>query len=71
MILGDRIKNCKTMLRIGMICLLLFFMWPRFFPFAANLGPDLIDGVRGFLLGVSVGVNLWAVRLTCRQRQGY
>lgn len=63
-------KNPKAMIRIGMACLLIFFMWPRFLPFTANLNPDLIDGVRGFLLGVSIGLNLWAVRLICLQRRG-
>ena len=63
-------KNPKVMIRIGMACLLLFLMWPRFFPFTANLKPDLIDGIRGILFGISTGMNLWAARLGCRQRRG-
>jgi type III secretory pathway component EscT len=63
-------KNPKAMIRIGMACLLIFSIWPRFLPFTANLKPELIDGVRGVLLGVSIGMNLWAARLACRQRHG-
>jgi hypothetical protein len=63
-------KNPKALIRIGMACLIVFFMWPRFLPYTANLSPDLIDEVRGFLLGLSVGFNLWAIRLTCSQRRG-
>ncbi|HEX8174920.1 MAG TPA: hypothetical protein VF543_07360 [Pyrinomonadaceae bacterium] len=63
-------KNPKAMIRIGMACLLVCLTWPGFFHFTADLSPALIDGVRGFLLGVSIGLNLWAVRLICRQRRG-
>lgn len=58
------------MMRVGMACLALALMWPRFLHLTFNFGPDLIDGVRGVLFGVSIGINLWAVKLTYRQRRG-
>jgi hypothetical protein len=62
-------KNPQTMMHIGMACLLISLIWPRFIHLTFNLGPDLIDGVRGFLLGISISMNLWAVRLKCNQQR--
>ncbi len=69
MIFRNRLKTSKTMMRIGMASLLIFFMWPRFFPLATDLGPDFIDATRGVLLGLSIGLNLLAVRLNSRQQR--
>jgi hypothetical protein len=69
MIFRNRQKEPVTMIRIGMACLLISLIWPRFVHLTFNLGPDLIDGVRGLLFGISIGLNLWAVRLKCRQRR--
>jgi hypothetical protein len=69
MIFRNLQKNHQTMMRIGMLCLLISLIWPRFVHLTFSLGPDLIDGVRGFLLGISISMNLWAVSLKCRQQR--
>ena len=70
MILQKRLKDPQTMMRIGMVCLMISLIWPRFIHLNFNLGTDLIDAVRGFLLGISISMNLLAVRLKCLQRRG-
>jgi len=52
-----------------MFFLAIALAWPRFLPVAGNLGPDAIDGVRGLLMGLAIGLNLWAVILGSRQRR--
>ena len=69
MILRNRLKNPQAMMSIGMLCLVLALCWQRFLPLTAGLGPDLSDGARGVLFGVSIGMNLWSVRLAARQRR--
>ena len=59
----------KTMMG-GMAALLLFSVWPRFLHVGTNLNPDWIDGLRGFLIGLSIGLNLMAVILNSRRRLG-
>jgi hypothetical protein len=51
-----------VLLCTGMALLALALIWPRFLLVTGGLGPDAIDGVRGFLIGLSIGLNLWAVR---------
>ena len=69
MTLRNRLESPRLVLRLGLLFLLLFNLWPRFLPLTFNLGPDSVDAVRGFLFGVSAGLLLWAVRLTCRQQR--
>lgn len=61
-------KNPRGFLVIGMLCLSLGIMWPRFVPFAIHLGPDWSDALRGFLYGVSMALNFLGIRLINRQR---
>jgi hypothetical protein len=63
MIFGNREKNPQTMMMVGMASLALALVWPRFLPVTGGLGPDAIDGLRGVLIGVSIGLNLLAARL--------
>jgi hypothetical protein len=70
MIFGNREKNPKAMMMAGMASLALALVWPRFLPLTAALGPDAVDGLRGVLIGVSIGLNLWAVRLGGMKRRG-
>jgi hypothetical protein len=57
-------------MRIGMLCLLIALVWPRFLPVTAGLSGDMIDGMRGVLIGLSIGLNLWALRLGVSLRRG-
>jgi hypothetical protein len=64
-----RLKNPAVMMRIGMTCLLMFGLWPRFLPWTANLSADLVDGIRGVLLGAAIALNLWSVWLTSHSKR--
>lgn len=68
MILQNRLKDPGAMMSIGLTCLAVANCL-RFLHLTAYLGPDLIDGVHGLLLGVSIGMILWSVRLAARQRR--
>jgi hypothetical protein len=57
------------MMSIGMMCLVIALVWPRCFHATANFSPNLIDGMRGMLFGIAIGMNLWSARLAARQRQ--
>ena len=70
MIFGIREKNPRAMMMVGMASLAVALVWPRFLPVTGGLGPDAIDGMRGVLIGVSIGLNLWAARLVGMKRRG-
>jgi hypothetical protein len=70
MILRSHAKNPKQLMMMGMAFLLPALLWPRFVPLTGNLGSDAIDGIRGVLIGLSIGLNLLSVLLVGRQRRG-
>ncbi len=70
MILRNRVRDPKPIMMAGMAFLSVALLWPRFLPVTGGLGPDAIDGVRGFLFGLAIGLNLWAARLGGRLRRG-
>lgn len=69
MIFRNRLKDPKAMMSIGMVCLVVALLWPRFLPLTGNMGPNWIDGVRGLLFGMSIGMNLMSLTLMARQRR--
>jgi hypothetical protein len=69
MILRKRAVDPKPVLRIGLVFLALGAAWPRLLPVTGNLGPDAIDGIRGLLLGLAIGLILWSVLLSKRLRR--
>jgi hypothetical protein len=69
MILGKPIEDSKQLMRIGMAFLAIGLAWPKFLPVTGSLGPDSIDGIRGLLLGLGMGLTLWAVTLAGRRRR--
>jgi hypothetical protein len=70
MIFRNQTKDPRQIMMMGMLFLVLGLAWPRFLPVTGNLGPDAIDGVRGVLMGLAIGLNLWAARLGGRLRGG-
>jgi hypothetical protein len=58
----NRLKNPRTMIRIGMACLAIGIV-SMFVHVGDHLAPRLIDGTRGVLFGAAIGLNLAAVRL--------
>jgi hypothetical protein len=69
MIFPNRVKDPRAMMSIGMMFLVIALVWPRFFHATANFSPNLMDGVRGMLFGIAIGMNLWSVKLAARQRR--
>jgi hypothetical protein len=69
MIFGKPIEDSKQLMRIGMLFLGVGLAWPKFLPVTGNLGQDAIDGIRGLLLGLGIGLSLWAAVLSGRQRR--
>ncbi|HKV05478.1 MAG TPA: hypothetical protein VJO53_10275 [Candidatus Acidoferrales bacterium] len=68
MIFRNRIKNPRTMMVVGNGCLVIALSSIVFLHPTAKFGPELIDGVRGMLFGISIGANLVALRTIARQR---
>lgn len=50
-------KNPRAMMRVAMAFLLVFFIWPRFVHTTFGLSPDWVDGLRGVLIGVTLGLQ--------------
>ena len=69
MIARKPIDNPKPLLMIGMIFLALGQAWPRLLPFTGKLGPDAIDGIKGLLMGIALGLLGWYVILGSRLRR--
>jgi hypothetical protein len=69
MIFRKRVEDPKPILRIGMFFLALALVWPRLLPVTGNLSTDAIDGINGLLMGLAIGLNLWAVILGSRLRR--
>jgi len=71
MIFRNRLKDPKAMIRLGGLFLALALILQMFLhphP-AAKTVEYLSDGVRGLLIGLSIGLNLKAARLIARQRR--
>lgn len=68
--LRDRLRDPKTLFRLGMLCLLLGILasW-LVHPSEASQG--VIDGARGVLYGLAIGLCLWSARLAGRLGRGH
>ena len=51
-------KNPRTVLRLAMLCLLAFFAMNVVARYTSPAHEDLLDGVRGALLGATLGLML-------------
>jgi hypothetical protein len=69
MLLPNRMKNTKLLLVLGMSCLVVAIVSSNTPVLTHLFGPGWGEGVRGFLLGLSISLNLWSVLLASRQRQ--
>lgn len=68
MIFKKEVPDGKALLRIGMLFLAISVAWPRLIPFTGPFSPDAVDGIKGALLGVSLGLVFWAARLGAFRR---
>ena len=62
MIFGHRLKNPGVMMRVGLWFLIFASLWHWFVHPTANFSDALVDGLGGFLYGVSIGCLLLSVR---------
>jgi hypothetical protein len=70
MILKKKLDNPKPLMTIGLVFIALGQAWPRLLPVTGNLGPDWIDGIKGLLMGIAIGLLGWSVILNKRLRAG-
>jgi hypothetical protein len=56
-------QNPKALMRIGLAFLALSAAWPRLIPFTGHVDTDLVDGIKGLLLGLAIGFIVWASRV--------
>ncbi len=66
MILKDRLKDRSTLMRIGLVCLLLGNLSHWFLHPTAAFGQGLVDATFGLLIGISIGCLLASLRRTER-----
>jgi hypothetical protein len=64
MTLRNRLKDHSTLMRIGLVCLLLGNLSHWFLRPTAAFGQDLVDGTFGLLIGISIGCLLASLRRT-------
>lgn len=63
MVFKNQSQNPKVLIRIGFAFLALSAAWPRLIPFTGNFSTDVVDGIKGLLLGLAIGFIIWAARL--------
>jgi hypothetical protein len=65
-----RLDNPKPLMMIGLVFLALGQAWPLLLPVSGDLGPDWIDGIKGLLMGIAIGLLAWSLILNKRLRAG-
>lgn len=63
MIFKKETLDPKTLIKIGMLCLAMSIAWPRFIHVRSTLSVDAVDGIKGLMLGISLGLFFLAGRL--------
>jgi hypothetical protein len=58
----------RALIQVGMACLVVALVLPRFVHPPERLGQDLFDGLRGVFFGLSIGLNLLAVWIKSHPR---
>jgi hypothetical protein len=69
MLFRNQLRNSRVLMPIGMLCLVMAIVWPRFFHAATRLGQDWGDGLHGLLYGLAIGINVVALVLAGRERR--
>lgn len=69
MLFPTRFKNYRSLMAIGMMCLAVGTTFRYFFHPSSQVGLNWLEGARGMMYGLSIGFNIWAVRLGALQRR--
>ena len=69
MLFGNREKNPRVMIKIGMFFMLAFFGMNLLPQPTSSFGDGLFDGVRGALMGIGGSLLLWATYLNGQRRR--
>jgi uncharacterized membrane protein YccC len=69
MFFGNREKNPRIMIKLGMFFLLVFFSMNLLPHPTSTFGDGIFDGVRGALLGASGSLVLWATYLNAQRHR--
>ena len=69
MLLGNKERNPRVMIRIGMGLLLVFFVMGVLPHPTSSLGDGLYDGMRGGFMGAGATLLLWATYLNGQRRR--
>ena len=59
-----------SLIRTGCVAMILAVAWHRFVHPGPHLTEDMIDGVWGFLNGITIGTWLLVIRVNARARSG-
>ena len=70
MSLKDRLGDRNTMMRIGFACLIAGNLVHWFLRPSGRFGQDVVDGVFGLLIGLTIGCLLVSLRLRDRRGPG-
>ena len=62
-------KNPRTIVSMGMMCLVVAIAWPWFSQAVNRMSRDWSDGLRGLLFGLPIGLNIMAVVQASGQRR--
>lgn len=65
---GTRMKNPRMWTSVAMLFLVAGIAWPNLFHATSQTGLNVEHAVRGFLFGISFGINLMALWQMRRQR---
>jgi hypothetical protein len=65
----NRSKGSRVLTLIGMLCLAFGLMLPRILQPSSTFGVNLLHGIIGLLLGLSISLNLGAFLMSRRQHR--
>jgi hypothetical protein len=68
-IFKNRLENSKSMMSVGMICLVIGVVLPWCLHPATQIGRELSEGVRGMFFGLSLSFNVGSAIMMRRRRR--
>jgi hypothetical protein len=69
MILGNRRTDSRLLIKLAMLALMISIAWPRLIPAPSGLSEEWIDGIKGALMGMALGLIILAARFGAFNRR--